>query len=79
MSEDALRGAMRGAGLPAFVIDAVASMQTAQANGDYDIITGDVEKLAGRSPRSLSEVLQTLRIQFKDDLYRGNRGSPAQA
>lgn len=65
MSEDALRGAMKRAGLPAFVIDAVTSMQNAQANGDYDIVTGDVEKLAGRPPRDLSEVLQTLRTQLK--------------
>jgi len=57
LSEEQLRSAMGGAGLPSFVIDAVASMQAAQAEGAYDIVTGDVEKLAGRAPRALRDVL----------------------
>ena len=42
---------------PPFIIDAVASMQAAQAEGAYDIVSGDVEKLSGRPPRSLRTVL----------------------
>ena len=60
LSEEQLRGAMDGAGLPPFVIDAVASMQAAQADGDYDIVTGDIERLAGRSPRPVREILAGL-------------------
>ena len=60
MSEDQLRGAMAGAGLPPFVIDAGASMQAAQAEGAYDVVAGDLERLAGRPPRSLGEVLAGL-------------------
>lgn len=60
MSETQLRDAMSSAGVPAFVIDVVATMQAAQAEGDYDIVTGDIEKLTGRAPRSLLDVLQSL-------------------
>lgn len=63
MTEEQLRSAMSGAGLPPFVIDAVASMQAAQAEGAYDIVTGDVERLAARPPRSLGEVLGALTFQ----------------
>ena len=57
LSDEQLRGAMAGAELPPFIIDAVASMQAAQAEGAYDIVSGDVEKLSGRPPRSLRTVL----------------------
>jgi len=57
MSEDELRSGLAGAGLPDFVIDAVVSMKVTQAEGAYDIITGDVERLAGTPPKPLSEVL----------------------
>lgn len=52
-----LRADLGQAGLPPFVIDALASMQAAFADGAYDIVTGDVEKLACRPPRPLREVL----------------------
>ena len=57
MTEDALRVAMGQAGLPPFVVDAVVSLQAAEADGAYDVITGDVEKLSGRAPRALRRVL----------------------
>lgn len=57
LTEEQLRSAMNGAGLPPFVVDAVASMHAAQAEGAYDIVAGDVEKLAGRAPRALRDVL----------------------
>ena len=63
MIETQLRDAMGGAGLPPFVVDAVASMQVAQAEGGYDIVTGDMERLAGRAPRTLRDVLAALTFQ----------------
>ena len=57
MTESSLREAMATAQLPPFVVDAVASMQVAQAEGAYDIVTGDIEKLTGQAPRSLRSVL----------------------
>ncbi len=63
LTEQQLREAMGGAGLPPFVIDAVASMQAAQAEGAYDIVTGDVERLAGHPPRALRDVLAARAFQ----------------
>jgi len=63
LTEAQLRGAMGSAGMPPFMIDLVASMQAAQADGAYDIVTGDVEKLAGHAPRPLAEVLDALEFQ----------------
>lgn len=57
VSEAQLRGGLVQAGLPPFLIDALASMQAALVDGAYDIVTGDIEKLAGRVPRPLREVL----------------------
>ena len=53
VSEDQLRGAMARAGLPTFVIDAVTSLQAAQAEGAYDVVGGDLERFAGRSLREV--------------------------
>lgn len=52
-----LRASWSQANLPSFIVDALASMQTAFAEGAYDIVTGDIEKLAGRRPRPLRDVL----------------------
>lgn len=57
LSEEQLRGGLRQAELPPFIIDAIASIQTAFAEGAYDIVTGDVAKLAGRPPRPLRDAL----------------------
>jgi NAD(P)H dehydrogenase (quinone) len=45
------------AGLPPDVINAVISIQEAFVAGGFDIVTGDIEQLAGRPPRPLSDVL----------------------
>jgi len=57
VSEAQLREGLTQAGLPPFLIDALASMQSAFVDGAYDIVTGDVEKLAGLPPRPLRDVL----------------------
>ncbi|RUW25062.1 NAD(P)H-binding protein [Mesorhizobium sp. M1E.F.Ca.ET.041.01.1.1] len=54
---DALKGGMAQMGLPDFVINAVAGIQQDFANGAFDVVTGDVEKLAGRAPQDLRDVL----------------------
>jgi len=51
------REKLKGAGLPAPVIDARASIQEMWASGGLDVVTRDVERLAGRRPRSLAEVM----------------------
>jgi NAD(P)H dehydrogenase (quinone) len=55
--EEQLRSGLAGAGLPDFLIDAVVSMKASQAEGAFDIVTGDVEKLVGRAPKPLVDVL----------------------
>lgn len=54
---DALRGGMAKAGLPEDVINTWVSIQNDFAAGAFDIVTGDVERLAGRAPKSLREAL----------------------
>ena len=60
ISEAQLRGGLVQAGMPPFLIDALASMQDAFVDGAYDIVTGDIIKLAGRAPRSLRDVLEVV-------------------
>jgi NAD(P)H dehydrogenase (quinone) len=54
---DALRGGMAKAGLPENVINTWVSIQNDFAAGAFDIVTGDVERLAGRAPTSLRDAL----------------------
>jgi len=44
-------------GLPKDVVNTVISIQRDFSNGAFDIVTGDIEKLAGRPPKALREVL----------------------
>jgi NAD(P)H dehydrogenase (quinone) len=59
LEEQQLRGGMKGGGVPDFIIDAVVSMQESFVEGSYDIVTGDVEKLSGKPPRALADVLSS--------------------
>ena len=51
-----LLAGFRAAGLPPVVIDAIASIEDMWAKGAFDITTGDVARLAGRTPRRLIDV-----------------------
>lgn len=57
LPEEHLRGGLAQAGLPDTIINAIISIQKSFANGAFDIVTGDVERLAGRAPRPLGDVL----------------------
>ena len=57
LAEEQLRGGLIAAGLPPFLVDALASMQQSFVDGAYDIVTGDVKKLSGHEPRALQDVL----------------------
>ena len=57
ITEEQLRGGLTKAGLPAVVVNTVVSIQRAFAAGVFDIVTGDVERLGGRPPRPLRDVL----------------------
>ena len=57
ITEEQLRAALTNAGLPAGAINIVVSIQASFASGVFDILTGDVERLGGRPPKPLREVL----------------------
>ena len=57
LDEAHLRGALVQGGIPHEYIDAVIDIQRRFAEGNFDIVTGDVERLAGRRARTLCEVL----------------------
>ena len=49
--------ALSPAGLPVGVVNTVISIQASFAAGAFDIVTGDVERLGGRPPKPLRDVL----------------------
>lgn len=54
---EVLQGGMSQMGLPDFVINAIVDIQQDFAAGAFDVVTGDVEKLAGRKPQDLRDLL----------------------
>ena len=57
ITEEQLRAALTRAGLPAGAVNIVVGIQASFAAGVFDIVTGDVERLGGRPPKPLREVL----------------------
>ena len=54
---EALRAGMAKAGLPEGAINSWVSIQNDFAAGAFNIVTGDIERLAGRAPKSLRDAL----------------------
>jgi NAD(P)H dehydrogenase (quinone) len=57
ITEEQLRAGLTKAGLPAGAVNIVAGIQASFAAGVFDIVTGDVQRLGGRPPRPLRDVL----------------------
>lgn len=57
INEPQLRLGLSQAGLPPDYIDPLVDIEKRFVDGSFDIVTGDVERLAGRPPRPLHEVL----------------------
>ena len=57
ITEEQLRAGLAQAGLPAGAVEIVVSIQADLAAGVFDILTGDVERLGGRPPKPLRDVL----------------------
>lgn len=60
LTEEALRGGLVQAGLPQDVVNVVVSIQSDFAAGAFDIVTGHVQRLSGRAPKTLQQVLDGL-------------------
>jgi NAD(P)H dehydrogenase (quinone) len=57
ITEEQLRAGLTQAGLPVAVVNTVIDIQASFAAGAFDIVTGDVERLGGRPPKPLRDVL----------------------
>src|SRR6266446_2558893 len=57
ISEEQLRTGLTQAGLPAGAVNTVVSIQASFDSGAFDVLTGDVERLGGRPPKPLRDVL----------------------
>jgi NAD(P)H dehydrogenase (quinone) len=57
ITEEQLRAGLTQAGLPPGAVNTVVSIQASFAAGAFDILTGDVERLGGRLPKPLRDVL----------------------
>src|SRR6185295_12439731 len=57
ITKEQLRAGLTQASLPAQIVNTVISIQASVAEGAFDIVTGDVERLGGRPPKPLSDVL----------------------
>ena len=57
ITEEQLRAGLTHAGLPVEVVNTVIDLQTSFAAGAFNIVTGDVERLGGRPPKPLRDVL----------------------
>jgi len=57
ITDEQLRAGLTKAGLPAGAVNIVAGIQASFAAGVFDIVTGDVERLGGRPPKPLRDVL----------------------
>ena len=55
--EEQLRAGLTRAGLPVEVVNIAISIRASFAAGAFDIVTGDVERLGGRPPKPLCDVL----------------------
>lgn len=60
LTADDLRGHFLGAGLPAHIVEVAVSIRQGFVTGGFDVVTGDIEKLSGRAPRSFEKVLSEL-------------------
>src|SRR6202021_2663995 len=57
ITEEQLRAGLTQGGLPVGAVNTVVSIQSSFAAGAFDIVTGDVERLGGRPPKPLRDVL----------------------
>ncbi|WP_395018353.1 NAD(P)H-binding protein [Dongia sp.] len=57
ITDEQYAGGLKAAGLPDFVVEAILGIAQTAAKGMLDVVTGDVERLAGRKPVTLAAFL----------------------
>lgn len=57
IDEAQLRGGLSQAGLPEIVVNVMADIKKSFVRGDFDVVTTDIERLSGRPPKSLGQIL----------------------
>lgn len=57
VSQDQFNAALKGAGLPGFVVDAIGGIEAARARGLLDVVTHDIEYLTGRKAQTFADYL----------------------
>ncbi|MEI9430178.1 SDR family oxidoreductase [Mesorhizobium sp. Cs1299R1N3] len=57
ITEEQFRAGLSQSGLPELIVEAFVEIKHTFVNGKFDIVTGDVQRLSGRSPKSLRDVL----------------------
>ncbi|MFO3706922.1 SDR family oxidoreductase [Xanthomonas codiaei] len=57
ISEEQLRGGLSQSGLPDPIIEAFVDIKRRFVAGNFDIVTDDVQRLSGRGPKSLRDIL----------------------
>jgi NAD(P)H dehydrogenase (quinone) len=58
ISDEALAGGLKGAGLPDFFVPILVSFDTNTREGHFDVVTDDVTTLSGKAPLGLSAFLE---------------------
>lgn len=64
VTDEQLADGLKHAGLPDFLIPTFVSFDTATRNGDFNLITGDVEKLTGRKPAPIRAFFEANKAAF---------------
>jgi NAD(P)H dehydrogenase (quinone) len=57
ISEHQLRGGLTQAGMPPFVVEAIVEIKTTFVQGHFDILTTDIARLSGVTPKSFADVV----------------------
>ncbi|HXV29247.1 MAG TPA: SDR family NAD(P)-dependent oxidoreductase, partial [Sinorhizobium sp.] len=58
ISDEALAGGLKGAGLPDFFVPILVSFDTNTREGHFDVVTNDLATLTGKAPLGLSAFLE---------------------
>ncbi|MDG4878519.1 SDR family oxidoreductase [Mesorhizobium sp. WSM4935] len=57
ITEEQFRAGLSQSGLPDLIVEAFVEIKHTFVKGKFDIVTGDVQRLSGRAPKSLRDVL----------------------